>query len=124
MATEPLTLLDELSEALILADVTNLPALAAIHSHFKTLELEMTHAEQMRAARAARAAALLVEQVILGETDDAPTALCRLTLTVSGLLTVYREGAELEDAALPVLGDGSPQPALAKNPLADGKPVS
>ncbi len=112
MATVPMTLLDELCEALILADAGDLPALAGIHSMFEDLEAEMTRTAQVRAADAARAAAALVEEIILGEAADPAGALRSLTQTVSSLLEVYRDGTDLDSAVLPVLGDAmASQPA-------------
>jgi len=76
MSTSDVTaLVEQLSESAVLADPTDLPLLADMHTGFESLAAWAAEAGRPRGEACARAAAGLVEAVILDEAGDARAAL-------------------------------------------------
>ena len=98
--------LDRLSEAVVLADASDLRALADLHSMFEDLEgavgERLCHEE---VSAAVTAGAKLIQEIILGDKEaegaDSERLLEVLGQTLSALQSVLRDGRSLEDVSFP-----------------------
>ncbi len=94
--------LEQLSEALVLADTTDLPALAGLHTRFEQLQGWARETGEARLAAATKKAADLIEAVILDEVENAPAAIDLIGETVAALQSVVRDGRSAAEVDFPV----------------------
>jgi len=94
-------LIEDISEALILTEGNDLPALAGIHTQFQEVVKELEQDGKAPAANAAAACAGLIEDVILGEVDDAEASLEVVSRAVSSLQAVILDGRAPEEVEFP-----------------------
>ena len=91
----------ELSEAVILLEPTDLQALASVHSQFEEIESSASEAALPRIGEASRAAATLIEQIILDEVPDPNAALSVIVETVTIIQRTLREGRSADHVSFP-----------------------
>jgi two-component system, chemotaxis family, sensor kinase CheA len=126
--------IERLSQAFVLADVTDLPALAELHTHLEEVATWTREAGRTKPSAAATAAAALVEKVVLEEAKDPRGSLEIVGAAIGYLQRVLVDGRDdgadyppgLELPASPGLqrGEGGPaapapsppQSAMLANP--------
>jgi two-component system, chemotaxis family, sensor kinase CheA len=99
-ANEISELINRLSEALVFSDFTDPRALADIHTQFMLIENMAESLSENMAAKAAQAAAVIVERVLLDEIGT-KTGLDILNQTVSSLALMFVDGRIFDDAYFP-----------------------
>lgn len=114
--------IEQLAEQLVLADVTDLPALAEVHTGLSTLGEWACGQGHPDLSAAAQAAATLVEKVILSDTENPVETLRVVGETVSVFQAMLRDGSVPARTLWPAeLGLASPAPAAppqAQSPAA------
>lgn len=119
---------------LVMADVEDLPALAGLHEHFLNIERAAADKSGLM-ARAAAAAANLMQKIILSEVDDKARAMTAVGETIAILQDLargHRRETEVEfPAALELnglkngkqkaVGKADPSPAAVKPPEPTGQ---
>lgn len=93
--------LEQLSEGVVLCDVSDLQALAGLHTLFQ--ETEQCAAEEIlpEVSTAARQAAALIEKIILDEVDNPDDTLQIVGAAVSAMQSIVRDGRSAEEAGFP-----------------------
>lgn len=103
--------IEQLAEQLVLADVTDLPALAEVHTGLSAVGEWASGEAHPDLLAAAQAAATLVENVILSDTDNPAEALRVVGATVSVFQAMLRDGSLPARTAWPAgLGLAAPEP--------------
>ncbi|HUW81814.1 MAG TPA: chemotaxis protein CheA [Phycisphaerae bacterium] len=97
--------MEQLSGALVLAEPSDLQALAELHTGFEQVNNWAQQAAQPKLAAAATSAAKLVESVILEEVEDATAALETVAATVVALQQVIRDGRPAGEINFPLVVD-------------------
>jgi two-component system, chemotaxis family, sensor kinase CheA len=92
---------ERLAEELVLADTTDLPALAEVHSGLQQTGTWAAGNQLDEAARAAEAAAALLEKVILSESSDPAEAMRVIGATVNVFQTILRQGPSASPVTWP-----------------------
>ncbi|MFH2035222.1 MAG: chemotaxis protein CheA [Candidatus Zixiibacteriota bacterium] len=94
------SVIEKLAADLILVDVEDLPALAAIHGTFNQLHEELKDNYNLVPA-AINACGNLVEKIILSETNDKDEAIAILKDSISAIQLVIRDGRNESDISFP-----------------------
>lgn len=92
---------ERLAEELVLADTTDLPALAEVHTGLQEFERWASDNHLNDAVHAACAAANLIEKVILSESENPVEAMRVIGLTVNVFQTMLRDGGSPEKVSWP-----------------------
>jgi two-component system chemotaxis sensor kinase CheA len=99
--------IEALSEAMVLADVSDLRALADIHTHFETIAALADKDGIEKIADAARVAPTLIESIIMAETDDPEGLLDTISRTIAAMQLIVIDGRPEEEVEFPSgLGPG------------------
>jgi len=93
--------LERLGEAVVLADVSDMRALAELHTLFQEFSLVAAEAGWTQPAAAAKAAADLVERIILSDVSDPQASLKVVSQTVSAVQSIINEGNNQAAANFP-----------------------
>jgi len=93
--------IEELSEAMVLANVSDFRALADIHTHFETIAALAEACDLDKLADAAKKAPALIESIILSETDNPDGLLDILSRTVVAMQRIVIDGHPEEDVEFP-----------------------
>ena len=114
---------ERLAEELVLADTTDLPALAEVHSGLQQTGIWAAANQLHEAARAAEAAAALLEKVILSESADPAEAMRVIGATVNVFQTILRQGPSASPVSWPAgLGLESASKQEADAPAEEAAP--
>jgi len=98
---EILSTLNALSEAIVLADTSDLQTFATIHTHLeRAADWSRAHGLE-QAPRHLETGASLIEQAILGEIPDADVVLKTVSTTVEALQRIARDGVVEGDVVFP-----------------------
>ena len=92
---------ERLSEALVFAEPTDMPALASIHTDLQHLHDWAVGADMPEVAQAMAACTELVERLVLEEADDPAHALEAVSQAVSCLQLIVRDGRALSEVTFP-----------------------
>ncbi len=104
--------LEELSEALVFAEPSDLQALSGLHTQFQEIGAWAKQKAQAEVEAAASAAAELIEGIILEEVEDAQASMELIGRIVGALQSVICEGVDPKEVEFPhELGLGSTQPS-------------
>lgn len=93
--------IEEFSGALVLADPSDLPALAALHTQLEEFEAWAREKSLDRTASAIKRGADLIEKIILGEISEPSKALVTLGQLASALQSAIRDGRPETEITLP-----------------------
>jgi two-component system, chemotaxis family, sensor kinase CheA len=112
-ATEMETKIEQLSEALVFADISDLPALADIHTQLQAVHAWAEKEGILRAASFVKAAEGLVEQMVMGEASDPAGALALVGRVISAMQRLSQGNCAEDEVEFPV--ELSPSPAATQN---------
>ena len=103
---------ERLSEALVLAEPQDLPAMAEIHTMLQNITQWASEESQGKAATVATKAADLIESIILDEIEDPAAALGLVGQVAAALQAIVRDGRGPDEVDFPqqLTGDGAPEP--------------
>ncbi len=108
---------EQLSEALVFAELTDMPALAQLHTQFQELGNWALAADMPMVVSAMEACASCIEKIILEETDEPQALLSGVGEAAGALQAIVRDGRDPAEVAFPaILGlnpPAAPQPKRA-----------
>lgn len=107
-------ILEELSEAIVFTEPDDMSALAGLHTRLQEVAESPQEKSQESCGTVALAAARLVELIILEDAPDPVASLEAVGETVTGLLSVFRDGRSFGEVAFPEalqLAGEAPAPA-------------
>jgi len=105
---------EELSEALVFAEPSDLPALSGLHTQFEEIGQWAGENSQPKIKEVAEASAELIGSIILEEMSDPDASMQTLGKAVASIQAVICEGINAEEVDFPqdlVLGEGADGPA-------------
>jgi len=94
--------LEQLSEAVVFAEPSDLHTLGELHTKFQEIGAFSTEILATKAKEAVKAAEKLIEKIILEEVSDANASLEAIGRTVSALQEIVRDGKRSEDVDFPL----------------------
>jgi len=95
------SIISSLAERLVLAESTDLPALAELHTGLEDLAKTFGQTSDRRLAEAARSTAQYVEKLILGEAGDPQEAMAALGQALSAMRMAACDGRPWEEVGFP-----------------------
>jgi two-component system chemotaxis sensor kinase CheA len=93
--------LEQLSEAVVFAEPSDLHTLGELHTKFQEIGTISDEILVTETKEAVKAAEKLIEKIILEEVSDANTSLEAIGRTVSALQEIIRDGKKIEDVDFP-----------------------
>lgn len=106
---------DQLAEVLVFAEPSDLPALADIHTRLEAVSAWMAEQGFARAEQNGKAAAGLVEQMVMGDVADPAAALLLVGRVVSGLQRIVRDRCPEDQVDFPMALGGEDAGASAED---------
>ncbi|MBN1594200.1 MAG: chemotaxis protein CheA, partial [Candidatus Coatesbacteria bacterium] len=94
-------IIENISEALVLAEASDLPALAKIHTQFQTVAEELAREGKELAAKAALSCADIITGIILEQENNPTSAMELISKTVSCLQAVILDGRPEDQIEFP-----------------------
>ena len=122
MATKE-KIFEELAEAMVFADVTNMQTLGHLLSCLEELSRWAEEASQPKVVQATEAASKLIGKIVLYEVSDQDATLEIVSRTVSALQEIIRDGRSVEEVTFPEeLGPGEGCKSLKNRNKKDDQP--
>jgi two-component system chemotaxis sensor kinase CheA len=94
--------LEQLAEAVVFAEPSDLPALAQLHTRFQELAQSIIGSgRHPKSVGAVNAAADIIEKIVLGDVPNVVVAWKSVGQTIAALLTVFRDGRPEDETQFP-----------------------